>query len=226
MDEKNVEAQIKLKQNWKIVAVTALITALFVGVGIGWASYSYVSSIQSVFDDEVDVARDTIYNLELANEILQNKLEAAKGDLDLEEKLGYEIVNERCDSTECFLANDSKYVGLARLQGYYKKERREAFPSIEEGGQAECDSFVVTGGSKYMIDNFVELVEAGNTVNSRNALGQPVINLDLGSIQAVEKERIVNSNENNHLSLVVFRPYVGDHGVGSCYNMVDIIKVE
>jgi hypothetical protein len=137
--------------------------------------------------------------------------------------MAYGLMDDFCRQGQCLFTNGSEntVLGLATLEGYFTHVTRAAW-----GATKSCDSFVVTGGSAPLIDFFLALIEASNTVNSKNELNQPVINLDLSGLSELEKQKLLASSAKQPISLRVLSflpPKAGE--VDACYSFVEILKV-
>lgn len=137
--------------------------------------------------------------------------------------LQYELADDYCRQGQCLFtdASGNTVIGLATLEGYFTHVTRSAW-----GETKSCDSFLVTGGSKPLIDFLLALLKQGNTVNSKNELNQPIINLDLSGLSELEKQKLLASSAQQTISLRVLSflpPKVGE--VGACYSFVEILKV-
>ncbi|HBR81031.1 MAG: hypothetical protein UX09_C0019G0006 [Candidatus Uhrbacteria bacterium GW2011_GWE2_45_35] len=170
-------------------------------------------------------------NFKASEKNLQNQISSIEGQLSqiqgensaLVEQTNesFELINNYCSSVEClFNVNNSKYpLGLAVIEGYYSPVERTAWEETKE-----CDSFTVTGGSEELIRVMVELVDGGNTVHSKNELGQPIINLGLDLISDSEFEAIKNSDLDNPIELTVLLTTPPDIGVEVCYRDVIVLR--
>jgi hypothetical protein len=129
-----------------------------------------------------------------------------------------------CRKEECLFVSpyEPDYpVGIATVRGYYTKVTKAGF-----GDETKlCDSFVIVGGSQVLISSYLSLVEAGNSVNSKNELNQPVISLDFSQVDAQDKQRILASNKAKTIELLLLNPIPRGMGVPACYSPVEIITV-
>jgi len=106
-----------------------------------------------------------------------------------------------------------------RLFGYYVKVERTGW------GGVTCDALVVTGGSHRLIRYFLDLVNRGNTVNSKNDLNQPVINLDLVKLEEKVREYLVSSSREHPAQLLVRQKPESAKDAPSCYSFVELIQI-
>ncbi len=139
-----------------------------------------------------------------------------------EEAGGSSLVNGRCDSSECLVRQSSGEVyGVASIEGYFARTTRE-----HSGRKKDCDSFVMTGGSEALRDYFAGMVDRGNTVNSKDAEGRPVINLDLSKLDGPDKGRLQGSGSGKSAKMLVLVPIQAGSGAPECFSFVDILRVE
>ncbi len=140
------------------------------------------------------------------------------------ETFKYELVSDYCRHGQCLFAGagGNVLIGIAILKGYFARVERSAW-----GETQICDSFVITSGSKALIDFYLSLIDGGNTVNSKNELNQPIINLDLSGLSDSEKQKLLESTAKDPIPLVVlsFKP-AKEGEVGACYSFIEILKVD
>jgi hypothetical protein len=140
------------------------------------------------------------------------------------ETLKYDLVSDYCRHGQCLFtgAEGNLLIGIATLRGYFARVERTAW-----GETQVCDSFVITSGSKALMDFYLSLIDGGNTVNSKNELNQPIINLDLSGLSESEKQKLLASTAKNPVPLVVlsFKP-AKEGEVGACYSFIEILKVD
>jgi len=76
-----------------------------------------------------------------------------------------------------------------------------------------CDTLVVTevtGGEKSLIDEFIEWVEGGNTVDALDEkTGNLILNLDLDNLLQTEIQKIISSTAQNTVELQVIDTRTG-----------------
>ena len=88
-----------------------------------------------------------------------------------------------------------------------------------------CDSFVIVDGSQELIRSYLSLIEAGNGINSKNGLNQPIISLDLNKVDAKDKQKILSATKDRMIELLLLSPIPPGMGAPTCYSPVQIIKV-
>jgi hypothetical protein len=69
------------------------------------------------------------------------------------------------------------------------------------------------------------LIKAGNSVNSKNELNQPIISLDLSQVEAKDRQKILASSKDKTIEVLLLSPIPRGMGVPVCYSPVEIIKV-
>jgi hypothetical protein len=131
-----------------------------------------------------------------------------------------------CHKDECLFVSPAgaPYVsGLATIRGYYTKIEKTGFNNQHE----RCDCFVIVDGSKDLILSYLALIKAGNGVNSKNELNQPIISLDFRQVDAQDKQRILSSTQSEPIDLLVVSPIViTGRGAPICYSPVEIVKAK
>jgi hypothetical protein len=128
-----------------------------------------------------------------------------------------------CHKNECLFVSPSvpDYpVGIATVRGYYTQAERTAFSDTKL-----CDSLVIVGGSQVLINSYLSLIEAGNSVNSKNELNQPIISLDLNGVEARDKQRILASSADQPVEMLLLSPIPPGRSAPACYSPVEIVKV-
>jgi hypothetical protein len=131
----------------------------------------------------------------------------------------------QCTRDECLFARmDSSGgpVGVARVQGYYSVISR----TLGTGQPQPCDSFTIVTGSKALTKRYLALVNAGDTVNSKNSAGQLVINLSLGALSDTEKELLTKSNRHDYVSLLLLPHPIINTNRDVCYSPVEVLRVD
>lgn len=94
-----------------------------------------------------------------------------------------------CNELECLnTTNPDEIYGTAIIEGYYTKSPREAW-----GEKKICKEFVITGGSETVRDYFKHLVEIGNSVNRKDSLGNPVINIHPEELNSADRTALLKS---------------------------------
>jgi hypothetical protein len=128
-----------------------------------------------------------------------------------------------CHKNECLFVSpsESNYpVGVATVRGYYTKIQRTSFSDTKL-----CDSFVIVDGSQVLINSYLSLIAAGNSVNSKNELNQPIISLDLSVVDRQDKQRILASSKGDTVEVLLLSPIPQGRSAPVCYSSVEIIKV-
>lgn len=135
----------------------------------------------------------------------------------------YELVGGQASLEQClFNKNSSDYpVGIATIEGYYVQIEKT---TIEETGIVDC--FTITGGSSELIRAYINIIEKGNTINSKNIHNQLIINLDFSSLSKYEIDKIKSSSLDNKIELIVFNKTPRGRGVSIKYSTVEILKVK
>lgn len=141
--------------------------------------------------------------------------------------LVYERISALCSIEECMFetdyALDKDYpIGTATIAGYYTQIEKAGFDDIEH----VCDSFVIVGGSQAIIESVLALVNSGNSVYSKNERNQPVISLDLATLNELETEHILNSTPDKPVEIIVLANSPTYMGVGACFTRFEILRVK
>ena len=93
-----------------------------------------------------------------------------------------------------------------------------------------CDTLIVTGitgGDKSLIDEFIQWVKNGNTINALDEkTGNLILNLNLNKLSQTEKQRIVLSTLQNKVELKVIDTRSEGRGAPACHSFVQILKVD
>lgn len=127
-----------------------------------------------------------------------------------------------CGNNECLtIVSPEEIYGDATLTGYYSKITRRAW-----GEKKICDGFTITGGSPTLKDYFAHLVKIGNTVNSVDSSGKPVINVNLDKLPDEEKLKLTQSTAKNQVDLLISIPQTRGTGAPVCYSFVNINTVK
>ncbi len=141
-------------------------------------------------------------------------------DQPLIDKSSYQLIDQSCNGDECLLSGRSDMIGLSNITGYYKVTSQSAWGATED-----CDSFVITGGSEKAIKIFSDLIVEGNTVNSANEEGQPIINLDLKTFEQTAKQKLLSSTKDKPVSLSVFFPLWPHTGAPVCFSFIKVLGI-
>lgn len=135
---------------------------------------------------------------------------------------------EPCYYFQCLFTADSEIIGYGELDGYYRKEIEVSDGELylPAGATSTCDRFVVTGGSSPLIEQFVNAIKSGNTLNKMED-GNLVINLDLDDANIDPSSlagHIMASTPNNPISLGVLQPYLEGKDAGPCTSLVRVLN--
>ncbi len=143
-------------------------------------------------------------------------------------QFGYTLQSERCTTWDCLFIRDTEPnhpVGVVTLAGYYTSREGYYTELFGTPGPVTCDAFVITAGSAQLIRAYLNLLDEGNSVNARNALNQPIINLDLSTLTEAEAARILASTPENPLQLVVLIFSPSYTTVPPCFSPVEVLRV-
>jgi hypothetical protein len=110
--------------------------------------------------------------------------------------------------------------GTFSLVGYYLSVEQEAW-----GETAVCDRLVVIDGSQDLIQEFLDLIDSGNSINSKNSLNQPEVNIDLSVVSPRDVEAIKASTVDQPIQLIVSKPPPGGYGAPVCSSLIEINDV-
>ncbi|MHB0865664.1 MAG: hypothetical protein ACYC1Y_02060 [Minisyncoccota bacterium] len=137
------------------------------------------------------------------------------------------VALEPCSYFQCLFKASGEVIGYAELDGYYR-------PEVVTGGGEEnayagqiqtCDKFVVTGGSKPLINQLLDMIKSGNTLNE--VIGTNlVINLNLSdpNLDTPLVSRIRLSTAQNQISLGVLQTYREGKGAGPCTSVIRVVN--
>lgn len=130
-----------------------------------------------------------------------------------------------CTSDECLFArmdSSGSPVGVARVQGYYGLVSK----TLSNGKKQSCETLTVISGSRALLKRYLALVNAGDTINSKNAAGQLVITLSTDALSAAEKELLTKSNGHDPVSVLLMPKPIINNTKETCYSPVDILRVD
>lgn len=137
------------------------------------------------------------------------------------------VAVEPCSYFQCLFKASGEVIGYAELDGYYRPE------TVAGGGEENayagqtqtCDRFVVTGGSKPLINQFLDMIKNGNTLNKIVGTNL-VINLDLADPNLdISLVRNIRSSTIQHpISLGVLQMYQYGKGAGPCTSIVRVVN--
>lgn len=132
----------------------------------------------------------------------------------------YELASG-CDGTVCLFANKEEDVveGFASLQGYYRQ-----YQAIDWGDrQVTCDSLLVTGGNKALIDSFKKQIDEGNGINKYDAAKNLLVNINISGADAATKKKILSSSVSKSVEIGVIRKTPQGRSGSTCFSFVDIL---
>lgn len=134
---------------------------------------------------------------------------------------------EPCSFFQCLFKASGQIIGYAQLDGYYRSE------TVIGGGEEDaysgqtqtCDRFIVTGGSQPLINQFLDRIKSGNTLN-KITNGSLVINLDLAdpNLDTSLVEHIRASTSQAPISLGVLQTYIEGKGAGPCTSTIRVVN--
>ena len=130
-----------------------------------------------------------------------------------------------CRKDEClFISNVDPFspVGLATLRGYYIEVERTGF--VDDTWL--CNAFVVVDGTQELIRSYVADIDAGNGVNTKNGLNQPIINIEMKGMDLADRDKILSSTQDQLVQLLIVSPIPTGMGAPPCYSSVQIVKVD
>ncbi len=136
----------------------------------------------------------------------------------------YAELIDQCGVEQCLFKHpaEDSVEGFGKLVGYYVQTDR-----VDWGdAPVKCDSFVVTDGSKALIDHFREWAEGGNGINRINDKGELVVNLDIENVNSDMQQEIKASKPGDTIELSVIRWTPVGRGASVCTSFVDIISVK
>ena len=138
----------------------------------------------------------------------------------------YELVSGDCRKEECLFRTEAESegdypIGVATIKGYYTGVEQTGLGDIKK----VCDSFVIIGGSQELIRSILALVDAGNSIYSKNKLNQPVISLDLNVLAKSETSKLMASTSKEPIELVVLAHTPSHMGAPVCFTRFEILKV-
>lgn len=136
-----------------------------------------------------------------------------------------EVLSEFCETKSCLFSSDNLGIaGIAEVKGYFIKHKREA--GFEENKMVECSAFVVTEGPKPLVDDFLNLVDQGNTINYKNEKGQLVLTIDPETLPSPEKQKLMKSTENAMATIQIVRVAGFGRSLPACGSVVDLLRAK
>src|SRR5688572_6830263 len=136
----------------------------------------------------------------------------------------YTLISGSCNAENCLFVTEAERdypIGLATVTGYYAQIEPSAFEQTKR-----CDSFIIAEGPSALIQSILSLIERGNTVYTKNDLGEPVISLDLSTLMESEKQQLLSSSTDKPISVVLLATSPTDQGAPICYSRFQILRVE
>lgn len=153
--------------------------------------------------------------------------EISTGDQNLDDNYPYGInyqILAGCTAKECLFkspSQDGTVEGYAVLEGYIHTYQADNY-----GTRLTCDSLLVTGGNKILIDSFKTEIKNGNGLNKIDKNGNLLINIELDDLDTNIKSIIKSSSASNKILLGVIRTTPQPIGVSTCTNLVDIVHAK
>jgi len=132
-----------------------------------------------------------------------------------------------CTKESCLYKSNSVLEGYGKLKGYYTKHTRD-LGDWGNGGTETCNAIVVTGGTEELINEFKELINKGNTVNSLNKNGELMVNISLKAVSEKMRNEILASKPGKEITLNVIRASNIQDVIDSysCLTLIEIIESE
>ncbi len=207
-------------KTWLWIIIVILVAGL-VGAGVYYWQNMKAKKMASMSEEKVRNEMQTkITEAENKTTDLGNKLTEQQKNIETAINK-FTLINDRCTAEECLFNSNSNYpLGTAVIKGYYSSVERTAWDVTKK-----CDGFTITGGSQEIIRAMTDLVDKGNTVHSKNALNQPVINQGLSSISQQEKQIILNSTIKKPIDLLIFVDSPVEVGVPVCFEDATVLKI-
>jgi hypothetical protein len=136
---------------------------------------------------------------------------------------GLNLVDGICDQYNCLFRQEEAQhtiMGLGSIVGYYSNKEKTAW-----GETKVCNLFTITDGNRAIIEWFLYLIiDAGNTVNTTNEKGQPVVNIELLNLTDDEIETIMTSSPGITITMSVIINRPAARGAPVCESFFSIIK--
>jgi len=131
---------------------------------------------------------------------------------------GYTLIGQ-CTSEACLYEGPDAIEGYGKIVGFYHTYQKEDFL----GEEIVCTAVIVTGGSKPLIENLLQWVKDGNTINGSTEDGKLILNINLPT----QLQKLTSlSTPNNPVELSVIRKTPEGRGAAPCESFVDVISVE
>lgn len=123
-------------------------------------------------------------------------------------------INE-CDLVEC------PYMEVSLLRGYYS-----TYTAVDwDNNTVQCNSFTVQDSTQKLIDGFWLRKARQNGLNNINERNQLMVSIDIEDLTTELRQKILNSNENNIITLQVQSKEVKPMGVSACFSLINILDV-
>lgn len=131
---------------------------------------------------------------------------------------GYTLIGQ-CNSEACLYEGPAAIEGYGKIIGYHHTYQKEDFL----GEESICTAIIVTGGSEPLIENLLQWVKDGNTINGSTEDGKLILNINLPT--QLEKLTSLSTPE-NLIELGVIRKTPEGRGAAPCESFVDVISVK
>jgi cell division protein FtsL len=202
-----------------LVIITIIIAASVTGISMYLWQNSKINVYQQKHQQENTQLQNQVSQLQSEKEILENQ----KSETNNISSSTYRLVNNDCSVDTCLfdIASNNYPIGTTAITGYYTSVERNAW---EKDETQTCDSFTITQGPEELIRRIVNLVDNGNTINSKNELNQPIINLGFELLSPTEKQEILNSTNNNQIELLVLTESPVEYGVSTCHHDTTVLR--
>ena len=182
------------------------------------AAFSGVSHLtQMNLQKEVEEKTEKLQEAEEQAEILRD---------DLKEQTGSEIKNtvmRTCKIKDCVLyggIEGSNPVGFGTLEGFYRQVENTAW-----GETKKCNVLVLTGGSEKLRQGYSDLIDYGNTVNSKDSTGNTQVNISIAHLSQRDQRIILNATAKNPAKIFVHAPEQVGRGAPVCFSFFEILEV-
>lgn len=138
---------------------------------------------------------------------------------------GWNLVDGTCSGSLCLFENvydngHSNILGITTIRGHYAQKEKSAW-----GETKTCDTLVFSGGRPEFYDRFSDMVDQGNTVNSKDDDGNLMLNLSLELLSASDQQKITSSTKDNPVDLTVFLHLPKETGAPACFSFFNILQV-
>jgi hypothetical protein len=104
------------------------------------------------------------------------------------------------------------------LTGFYTR-----YDKMSWDAPVTCDALTVVDGDQRMIAEFKANVQQGNTLNYIDNQGRLVINLDLDSVDAQTREKIIRSTPGSPVEIGVLKPSLPPTDVHACFSLIQVL---